>query len=186
MSETKDFFVGSFAENYDRHMAPLIFDPYAADLAQRLSTPAGGRVLETAAGTGIVTRFLRDSLPQEVQITATDLNEAMLEQAKRKFGPRDNVTLQAEDAQALSFADNAFDALVCQFGIMFFPDKLASLREARRVLKPGGQLLFNVWDAIEYNDLLRTTNETLTALFPKGAIPRNDAFGRREWHHSLT
>ena len=166
MADKKDHFAGSFAENYDRHMAPLIFDPYAADLAERLQVPAGGRVLETAAGTGIVTRFLRDSLPKEVQITATDLNETMLEQAQRKFGSEDNVTLQLEDAQALSFADDAFDAVVCQFGIMFFPDKLASLHEVRRVLKPGGLLLFNVWDAIEYNDLLRTTNETLTELFP--------------------
>lgn len=166
MSEKRDFFVGSFAENYDLHMAPLIFDPYAADLAQRLSVPAGGRVLETAAGTGIVTRFVRDSLPKDVHIVATDLNETMLEQARRKFGPEDNVRLQLEDAQSLSFPDNSFDALVCQFGIMFFPDKLVALGEARRVLKPGGTLLFNVWDALEYNDLLRTTNETLAELFP--------------------
>lgn len=166
MTNTHHLFTGSIPENYDRYLGPLIFDAYAADLAHRLTVPADGHVLETAAGTGIVTRALHNTLPAEVRIVATDLNEPMLEYAKTKFGPADNVAFQLADAQSLPFPAHAFDAVVCQFGIMFFPDKLRALREARRVLKPGGTLLFNVWDSLDHNHLVRTVIETLATMFP--------------------
>ena len=166
MTNTQHLFTGSIPENYDKYLGPLILAEYAADLARRLTVPAGGCVLETAAGTGIVTRHLRDTLPADVRIVATDLNEPMLEYAKTKFGPADSVEFQPADALSLPFPEQAFDAVVCQFGLMFFPDKLRALREARRVLKPGGTLLFNVWDSLEHNHLVRTVIETLAILFP--------------------
>ncbi len=145
MPQNDAVFVGSMPLFYDRHMGNLLFQPYADDIAARLSSMTQGRLLETAAGTGIVTATLRAALPQSVEIVATDLNQPMLDYAATKPGVA-RVKFQQADAQALPFADASFDALVCQFGIMFFPDKARALREAHRVLKPGGRLIFNVWD----------------------------------------
>ena len=124
-------------EFYDRHLKALFFQPYADDLADRLSNLTAGKLLETAAGTGIVTETLARRLPSLVQIVATDLNQPMLDHAKTKPGV-DRVTYQQADALALPFPDGYFDVLVCQFGVMFFPDRQQGFREARRVLKPGG------------------------------------------------
>jgi SAM-dependent methyltransferase len=120
-------------------------------VAARAAEFAPRRLLETAAGTGIVTRALRDALPAATEIVATDLNPPMLDIARRRFAGRENVRIEAADATALPFLDDAFDLVVCQFGLMFFPDKPASFREARRVLKPGGRYLFSVWDSKEKN-----------------------------------
>ncbi len=146
-------FVGSIPENYDRYLGPVLFDPYAADLVSRLNVSADASVLELACGTGIVTRRLRDRLGSEVRLIATDLNDAMLSYAARKFKPEDAIEWKQADAADLPFADQSFDAVVCQFGLMFVPDKERALSETYRVLKPGGTFLFNVWDAIEYNEL---------------------------------
>lgn len=127
---------------------------------------ASGQVLELAAGTGIATRALRDALPGDVTIIATDLSDGMLAVAKEKFAPTDRVEWGIVDATHLPFEDASFDAIVCQFGIMFFPDEAGALRECRRTLKPGGVLLFNVWDAFEHNDAWRLAHETIAAHFP--------------------
>lgn len=158
-------FVGSIPENYDLYLGPVLFEPYAADLAARLQVPENASVLELACGTGIVTRRLRDRLNPDAKLVATDLNEAMLDYARAKFAPESPVQWQQADATDLPFADQSFDAVVCQFGFMFFPDKDKALREAFRVLRPGGTLLFNVWDAIEHNDLARTARDVITKFF---------------------
>ena len=144
MSDMNRSFAGSMPEFYDRILVPVMFEPFALDLAERLRGTRSGRVLEVAAGTGILTRVLARLLPAEASITATDLNPAMLDRAKSHRG-LDRVQWQVADALALPFDDRQFDCVVCQFGVMFFPDKRAAFREARRVLRPGGQFLFSVW-----------------------------------------
>ena len=158
-------FVGSIPEKYDAHLGPLLFEYYAADLANRVAVADGGRVLETACGTGISTRALRAALPGGVEIVATDLNEAMLEFAGAKNGDLDNVRFQQADAADLPFEDSSFDALVCQFGLMFLPDKPAGMREALRVLKPGGLLAFNVWRSHAENPVVGIAHEAITSFF---------------------
>jgi len=169
MSEARADFAGSIPENYERYLVPLIFDDYAADLVARLAVPAGGHVLETACGTGAVTRHLRARLDASVEITATDLSPAMIEHAKKAvgsgFGP--GVAFRQADATALPFADGAFDAVICQFGVMFYPDKPAGYREAARVLKPGGQFVFNVWDSLAHNGLTEAVHGIVGRLFPE-------------------
>jgi len=159
-------FAGSIPALYDRYLGPLIFAPYADDLAARLGELEHGRVLETACGTGIVTRALARILPGAVAIDATDLNQPMLDYAAQHLAsPR--VTWRQADALALPFPDAAFDAVLCQFGIMFFPDKGKAFAEARRVLKPGGRFLATVWDRIEENEFADTVTRALAALFPE-------------------
>ncbi|MGN6187166.1 MAG: class I SAM-dependent methyltransferase [Thermoanaerobaculia bacterium] len=123
-------FAGSVPEKYDRYMGPIFFEPYAADLVNRLHASAGMRVLELACGTGIVTRRLRDVLPEDATLVATDLNEGMIKQAVRKFGANERIEWRQADATDLPFSDEAFDAVICQFGVMFFPNKPAAFRQA--------------------------------------------------------
>lgn len=159
-------FVGSIPQHYDEGLGPIIFVDVADDMARRVAALKPRRVLETAAGTGIVTRALRNSLPHDVELVATDLNMPMLEVAKTKFSASDKVHFEAADAQNLPFGDDSFDALVCQFGVMFFPDKDKGYREARRVLVPGGYYLFSVWDSHKYNAFGRTAHEVVGTFFP--------------------
>jgi ubiquinone/menaquinone biosynthesis C-methylase UbiE len=164
--ETDTIFSGSIPAIYDRFLGPLIFEPYAQDLARRLGGVRGGRLLETAAGTGIVTRALAAALPETVRIDATDINQTMVDYAARLPRPP-NVEWGREDAEALPFPDATFAMVVCQFGVMFFPDIVKGFSEARRVLRPGGRFLFNVWDRIEANDFAHVTTEAVGALFPE-------------------
>jgi SAM-dependent methyltransferase len=143
----------------------LIFEPYAVDLAQRLAGMTAGSVLEIAAGTGRVTRALARTLPSHVAITASDLNQPMVDFAAKQPGMQ-RVRWRQADALELPFADETFDVVVCQFGVMFFPDRPAAHREARRVLKPGGRFLFNVWDRIEDNEFADVATTALARLFP--------------------
>jgi len=166
MAQTDTVFGGSIPAFYDRYLGPLLFEPYAEDLARRLANISRGRVLETAAGTGIVTRRLIRTLPDAVAIVATDLNQPMLDFAAAQTDTT-RITWQQADAVPLPFADRAFDAVVCQFGVMFFPDKIAAYREAWRVLKPGGRFLFSVWDRIEENEIAQIVTETVARLFPQ-------------------
>jgi len=166
MSETDKVFAGAVPALYDRYLGPLLFAPYAADLTGRLSDLTAGRLLEIAAGTGIVTRALDRVLPADVQILATDLNQPMLDHAARQLAsPR--VRWQQADALALPFEDGFVDVVVCQFGVMFFPDRLRAYREVRRVLKPGGRFLFNVWDRIEENEFAYLVTGAMKDLFPQ-------------------
>lgn len=144
-------FTGSKPEIYDRCLGPRIFADYATDIATRAAARAPKRVLELAAGTGIVTRKLRDALPADAHLTATDLNEPMLEIAEGKFQAGEQVEFGPADACNLPFGNAMFDCIVCQFGVMFFPDKGLSYREAHRVLAPGGSYVFNVWDSLDTN-----------------------------------
>ena len=158
-------FLGSIPALYDLHLGPLIFGPYADDLAFRLADMEHGRILETAAGTGMATRALVSSLPGNVSIVATDLNQPMLDHAARQL-PSTRVAWRQVDAEHLPFADGEFDAVVCQFGVMFFPDKRRAFSEAYRVLKPGGRFLFNVWDRIETNEFADIVVKSVATLFP--------------------
>lgn len=165
MTTTDTIFAGSIPSLYDKYLGPLIFAPYADDLAKRLSSISAGRVLETAAGSGIVTRALRRSLPNSVSVVATDLNQPMLDYAAAQTLVS-NVSWQKVDAQALPFPNRTFDAVVCQFGVMFFPDKQKAYREARRVLKAGGRFTFNAWDRIEENEFADVVTAAMSVVFP--------------------
>jgi SAM-dependent methyltransferase len=158
-------FTGSIAALYESHLVPLIFEPYAAGLANRLASRPMTRVLEIAAGTGVVTRSLASVLSESVVIVATDLNQPMLDQAAA-IGTKRPVQWRQADAMQLPFEDGVFDAVVCQFGAMFFPDKAKAFSEARRVLRPGGVFIFNVWDRIEDNEFADAVTTAVAALFP--------------------
>jgi ubiquinone/menaquinone biosynthesis C-methylase UbiE len=164
MTASDALFAGSIPTLYHDHLGPLLFVPYAQDLARRAAALQPRRLLETAAGTGIVTEALVAAIP-EAEIVATDLNQAMLDVAAARIAsPR--VRFRAADAQALPFGDAEFDALVCQFGVMFFPDRIGAYREARRMLAPGGAFLFNVWDSLDENPVSKAVAETVAGLFP--------------------
>jgi len=173
MSATDVAFAGSIPALYDRYMGPLLFEPHARDIAARAAALRPRRILETAAGTGIVTEALARALPG-AEIVATDLNQAMLDVAAGRVQSA-NVTFQQADAQALPFADAGFDLVLSQFGVMFFPDRVGAYREVRRVLKPGGRFLFNVWDRIENNPVTATVGGAIAARFPEHA----ESFYRR-------
>jgi SAM-dependent methyltransferase len=166
MSDTDKVFSGSIPKLYETYLVPLIFAPYAADLANRLSSRSVSRVLEIAAGTGVVTRALASVLPERVSIVATDLNQAMLDQACA-VGTQRPVEWRQADAMQLPFGDATFDAVVCQFGVMFFPEKSKAFSQARRVLRPGGVFIFNAWDQIRENEFADAVTTALESLFPK-------------------
>lgn len=159
-------FVGDIPKHYDQGMGPIIFVDYAAEMAERVAALGPARVLETAAGTGIVTRRLRDLLPPGTHLTATDLNPPMLDVARAKFRAGEQVEFRPADAMALPFADDSFDVVVCQFGVMFFPDKEQAYREVYRVLAPGGHYLFSIWDSHRYNPFGRIVHEVVGSYFP--------------------
>lgn len=160
-------FAGSIPAIYDRYMVPLVFAPYAQLVAERAKALAPKRVLETAAGTGVVTRALHEALP-DASIVATDLNVPMLEEAARRI-TGEKVRLEAADAQDLPYEDGSFDLVVCQFGIMFFPDKVRANSEARRVLRDGGHYLLVIWDRIDRNLATRAAGQAVANLFPDDA-----------------
>jgi len=165
MSDGDDTFQGLVPEVYEQFLVPLIFQPYADDLATRVAAFAPRRVLEIAAGTGVLTRAMAMRLPTESTIVATDLNPPMLQVAQIR-GTSRPVSWRQADAMRLPFADGEFDAVVCQFGAMFFPDKARAFAEARRVLAPGGALLFNAWDRIEDNEFPLVVTQALADVFP--------------------
>lgn len=157
-------FAGSIPQIYEQYLVPLIFEPYAADLVPRVALRRPSNVLEIAAGTGAVTRHLARTLSSACAITATDLNQAMLDQGATVRITRP-IERQKADAHQLPFADETFDVVVCQFGVMFFTDKPRAFAEVRRVLRPGGTFLFNVWGRIEQNEFAATIAESLQAPF---------------------
>jgi ubiquinone/menaquinone biosynthesis C-methylase UbiE len=166
MSETDKVFAGSIPENYDRYLVPLIFESFAQDLAQRIAALSPNTVLETAAGSGVVTRALTARLSSDASYVVTDLNQPMLDYAATRQAANNRITWRKADALALPFEDAAFDLVCCQFGVMFFPNRQSGYLEARRVLKPGGHFLFNVWDRIEENVFANDVTNALAELFP--------------------
>jgi ubiquinone/menaquinone biosynthesis C-methylase UbiE len=168
MVDTDAAFTGSIPQLYDRYLRPILFEPYAEDLARRAAVLKPRRILEIAAGTGVVTEAVLKSLP-EAEIVATDLNQAMLDVAEGRLGAR-RASFRQMDAQALDFADGAFDLILCQFGVMFFPDRIGAYREARRALEDRGTFLFNVWGSLEENAISRVIAETV-ALTLGGETP---------------
>jgi ubiquinone/menaquinone biosynthesis C-methylase UbiE len=168
---TDKVFAGPIPDIYDRYLAPLIFESYAFDLAQRIALTDPTIVLETAAGTGVLTRAIASRLPEYAHIVATDLNLQMLERAKARQIHDHRIEWKQSDALSLPFADHGFDVVACQFGVMFFRDQIQSYKETHRVLKPGGRFVFNVWDRISENEFADTVTEALAALFPR-APPR--------------
>jgi SAM-dependent methyltransferase len=163
--DSDKLFTGSIPQLYEDYLVPLIFEPYAPDLANRLASRPLVQVLEIAAGTGVVTRSLASVLPETVSIVATDLNQPMLDLAAA-IGTRRPVEWRQADALQLPFSDATFDAVVCQFGIMFFPEKSTAFSEAGRVLRPGGVFIFNVWDRIEDNEFADAVTAAVETLFP--------------------
>lgn len=166
MSATDKLFAGSIPEIYDVYLVPLIFEAYAFDLAQRVARTAPAQVLETAAGTGVVTRALAPLLEGGASYIVSDLNQPMLERAAARQDADERIVWRQADALHLPFEHESFDAVFCQFGAMFFPDRIAGYREALRVLKPRGRFFFNVWDRIEENDFARIVTDAVCAIFP--------------------
>ena len=164
MTATDTVFAGSIPAVYDRYMVPLVFQPYAEEVARRAAAIAPRQILETAAGTGVVTQALHRVLP-DAEIVATDLNEPMLEEAARRVHAP-GVRFQAADALDLPFEDASFDLVVCQFGVMFYPDKVRGNAEARRVLRQGGKYLLVIWDEVERNLATATAGRAVAGLFP--------------------
>ena len=165
MTTTDIVFAGSIPALYETHLVPLIFEQYADDLVKRLASRRFERVLELAAGTGVVTRALASAFDAKTAIVATDLNQAMLSHA-RQVGTSRAVEWQEADAMSLPFPDASFDCIVCQFGVMFFPDKPRAFAEARRVLRPGGTFAFNVWDSLAENEFAHVVTTALASVFP--------------------
>jgi ubiquinone/menaquinone biosynthesis C-methylase UbiE len=162
MAET-DVFKHSTPALYDRYMGPLLFAPYATHVAQRAARLQPDRILETAAGTGIVTRAVADALPT-AEIVATDINPGVVEFAAQHF-QSERVTFQAADAQQLPFGDASFDLVLCLFGIMFFPGKVRANEEARRVLRPGGRYVLVTFNRLDLNPVPRAAGEAVATLF---------------------
>src|SRR5215475_10103337 len=162
---TDKLFAGSIPEIYDRFLVPLIFEAYARDLAERVARVEPREVLETAAGTGVLTRAIAARLPAPARMVVTDLNQPMLDHAQRQSHDS-RITWRQADALALPFYDQKFDVVACQFGAMFFPDRVRGYAEARRVLKSAGRFIFNVWDRIEENDFALVVTEALATVFP--------------------
>ena len=166
MAATDKLFAGSIPETYDRFLVPLIFESYARDLAERLARVDPRVVLETAAGTGVLTRAIASRLPAQARIVATDLNEPMLNHAQKQSHDG-RITWRQADALALPFEDRSFDVVASQFAEMVFPDKVQGYREARRVLKRGGHFFYNVWDTISENEFADVVTQSLATLFPQ-------------------
>lgn len=166
MNETSTRFVAGIPKNYDEGLGPHIFVDYAADLARRATSNGPENVLEIAAGTGIASRKLRDVLPTHTRLVVTDLNPPMLEVAKSRFAANEIAEFRPVDAMSMPFEDAEFDLVVCQFGVMFFPDKREAFREAKRVLRKDGAFLFNAWGEMSANPFSEIAYQVGAQFFP--------------------
>ena len=167
MAATDTQFTGPVPDFYDRLMVPMIFQPYAEDMAARVAALAPMAVLETAAGSGVVTRVLAPLLAVGARYVVTDLNRAMLDTARARQGADVRIEWQVVDALTLPFGDAAFDVLCCQFGVMFFPDRVKAYAEALRVLKPGAPFIFSAWDSLAQNGATNVVWDAVQAHFPE-------------------
>ncbi|MBZ9600534.1 class I SAM-dependent methyltransferase [Phyllobacterium chamaecytisi] len=166
MVATDKVFAGAIPEIYDRLIVPMIFEPYAQDLADRVARFKPENVLEIAAGTGVLTRAMASRLNAETRIVASDLNQPMLDRASARQPEDSRIVWQQADALALPFEPQMFDVVACQFGVMFYPDKVQGHKEAYRVLKPGGHYFFNVWDRLATSDFTQVVTSALEEMFP--------------------
>jgi ubiquinone/menaquinone biosynthesis C-methylase UbiE len=166
MQATDVHFTGSVPDYYDRLLGPNIFIDYARDLAKRAKAVSPKSILELAAGTGIVSREIKSVLP-DANLVVTDLNQPMLDVAAAKFQPDEGVEFREADAMALPFDDACFDLVACQFGVMFFPDKVQSFKEAQRLLKPGGHYVFNTWGEMSANPFAMVADKCARRFFPE-------------------
>ena len=166
MAESDKVFAGSIPKFYDTLMVPLIFEAYAANMAELVAAFSPGAVLETAAGSGAVTRALAPKLKPDAHYVVTDLNQPMLDYATTRQGFDGRIEWRQADALDLPFEDASFDVVCCQFGAMFFPNRVAGYAEARRVLRPGGRFVFSVWDRIEENTFADDVTNAVAAIFP--------------------
>jgi len=167
MSASDTAFTGSIPDIYDDYLVPLIFEYYASDIAERIAGLGCSNVLETAAGSGVLTRAVAPVLPRAARFTVTDLNPPMIDRARRRQPPDARIDWLPADMTALPFEDGAFDAVLCQFGVMFLPDRPKGFAEARRVLAPGGSYIFNTWDRMEVNVFAEVVTEAASELFPE-------------------
>lgn len=167
MSANDKTFTGSIPDIYDDHLVPLIFEAFADDLAHRLVDGPANDVLETAAGSGVVTRALAPLLAQNARYVVSDLNPPMLKRAQDRQPDDSRIHWQQADALALPFEDDEFDVVVCQFGAMFFPDKPKGYAEARRVLRSDGRFIFNMWDHIRHNEFADIVTRVAGQLLPQ-------------------
>ena len=166
MSEADKVFEGTIPDVYDDYLVPLIFETYAVDLARRVASLEPKTVLETAAGSGVVTRALAPLLFDDARYAVTDLNQPMLDRASRRQPADPRIEWRQADALDLPFQAETFDVICCQFGVMFFPDKVAGYRSAIQALRDGGKFIFNVWDRIEENAFADSVTRTATSVFP--------------------
>lgn len=166
MTQNDTVFAGSIPQFYDRLMVPLIFEAYAANMADVIAELSPVSVLETAAGSGVVTRALAPKLSVGARFVVTDLNQPMLDYAASRQATDRRIEWRQADALDLPFEDSAFDVVCCQFGVMFFPNRVAGYAEARRALRPGGHFVFNVWDRIEENDFADEVTNAVATVFP--------------------
>ncbi len=166
MATEDSVFAGTIPAIYGRFLAPMIFEPYAQEIAERLKRLHPKTVLEIAAGTGVLTRAIAATLGPAVRIVATDINQPMLDLAMKAQGADGRIAWKQADGLALPFEDRSFDAVACQFGVMFFPDKVKGYGEAHRVLRQGGRYIFSVWDKLGSNEFVTAVSEVLAALFP--------------------
>jgi ubiquinone/menaquinone biosynthesis C-methylase UbiE len=167
MADSDKVFAGSIPKFYDTLLVPLIFEAYAAHVAELVAAFSPRSVLETAAGSGVVTRALAARLSADARYMVTDLNQPMLDYAAARQGPDSRIEWRQADALDLPFEDASFDVVCCQFGAMFFPNRAAGYIEARRVLRPGGRFVFSVWDRIEENAFADDVTKAVAALFPR-------------------
>lgn len=159
-------YTDSIPKFYDIYLAPLVFGEHAEDLATRVMAESPQKILEIAAGSGVVARALAPQISPNTKYMVTDLEQEMLDQAKTKQPAQANITWQQADAMDLPFDDNSFDVIICQFGFMYFADKLKAVTEARRVLKPGGEFIFSVWDRLENNVFADLVTQAAVKIFP--------------------
>ena len=165
MVATDVAFAGSIPGLYDRYLGPMLFEPYAAAMAERAKALQPERILETAAGTGVLTAALHAALPQ-AEIVATDFNQSMLDVASERVRS-DKVRFSQADAQSLPYPDGSFDLVACQFGVMFYPDKVLANSEARRVLRPGGHYILAIWDRLDRNPVSDVLGGAVAQLYPE-------------------
>ena len=158
-------FAGSVPQNYETYLGPLFFEPYALDLVERIQNTGLENILEIACGTGRVTKHLASKLSPTTALIATDLNKDMLRVAESIVTSK-NIKWQVADAHELPFEGDTFDLVICQYGVMFFQDKPKALREINRVLKPGGNFIFNTWNELQYNALSQMAQTVLEEVYP--------------------